>query len=113
ADASPAFPSRRCTTVSRASCGPSATRHGPVFWRCTIASSNASDPRAERAGENGEPRGWTNHILNSGVIFDATCRGVGFLPRRVSYAIGNAGTWLAWRLMGSTRAAVAQNLQAV
>jgi KDO2-lipid IV(A) lauroyltransferase len=33
------------------------------------------------------------------------------LPRSVSYAIGHAGTWLAWRLMDRTRAAVADNLR--
>jgi lauroyl/myristoyl acyltransferase len=35
------------------------------------------------------------------------------LPRAVSYGIGNAGTWLAWRLMAQTRAAIADNLTAV
>jgi lauroyl/myristoyl acyltransferase len=57
--------------------------------------------------------GWTRHGLNSGLIFRWTCSGVGFLPRRVSYAIGHIGTWLAWRLMPGTRAAVAGNLRAI
>jgi KDO2-lipid IV(A) lauroyltransferase len=35
------------------------------------------------------------------------------LPRAVSYAIGDAATWLAWRLMRQTRAAIADNLSAV
>jgi len=35
------------------------------------------------------------------------------LPRPVSYAIGRAGTWLAWRLMRQTRAAIADNLRAI
>ncbi len=58
-------------------------------------------------------RAWTLHGLNSGVIFSATCRGVAILPRRASYAIGAAGTWLAWRLMPETRAALIDNLRAV
>jgi KDO2-lipid IV(A) lauroyltransferase len=36
---------------------------------------------------------------------------VAVLPRPVSYAIGVASTWLAWRLMSRTRAAVADNLR--
>lgn len=59
------------------------------------------------------PRAWTLHGLNSGVIFGATCRGVAILPRRVSYAIGVVGTWLAWRLMHDTRSALVDNLRAV
>ena len=35
------------------------------------------------------------------------------LPRAVSYAIGDVGSWLAWRLMPETRAALADNLRAV
>lgn len=35
------------------------------------------------------------------------------LPRRVSRAIGAAGTWLAWRLMPDTRKALADNLRAL
>jgi lauroyl/myristoyl acyltransferase len=31
----------------------------------------------------------------------------------VSYAIGHAGTWLAWRLMRETRSAIADNLRAI
>ncbi|HXI30072.1 MAG TPA: lysophospholipid acyltransferase family protein [Vicinamibacterales bacterium] len=57
------------------------------------------------------PRRWTLHGLNNGTIFSATYRGVGALPRGVSYAIGRAGTWLAWRLMRETRAAIADNLR--
>ena len=58
-------------------------------------------------------RRWTLHGLNNGAIFGATCRGVAVLPRAVSYAIGDVGTWLAWRLMRETRAAIADNLRAV
>jgi KDO2-lipid IV(A) lauroyltransferase len=35
------------------------------------------------------------------------------LPRWVSYSIGHVGTWLAWRLMPETRAAIADNLRAI
>lgn len=59
------------------------------------------------------PRRWTHHRLNSGLIFGLTVRGVRTLPRPVSYGIGHAGTWLAWRLMTETNAAVADNLRAV
>lgn len=59
------------------------------------------------------PRRWTLHGLNNGPIFAATYHGVRTLPRGVSYGIGHAGTWLAWRSMASSRAAVADNLSAV
>lgn len=59
------------------------------------------------------PRRWTLHGLNNGLIFRWTVNGVRRLPRAVSYAIGDTGTWLAWRLMPGTRAALAHNLQAV
>jgi lauroyl/myristoyl acyltransferase len=58
-------------------------------------------------------RRWTLHGLNNGAIFSATYRGVGWLPRRVSYGIGRAGTWIAWRVMHETRAAIADNLRAL
>jgi KDO2-lipid IV(A) lauroyltransferase len=79
---------------------------------------NASDPLAdtpptigERQAETG--RAWTRHALNSGLIFSLTCYGVSRLPRAVSYALGDGGTWLAWRLMRRTREAVVDNLRAV
>ena len=59
------------------------------------------------------PRRWTLHGLNNGVIFSATRRGVGILPRVVSYGIGHVGTWIAWRTMATSRAAIADNLSAV
>jgi lauroyl/myristoyl acyltransferase len=59
------------------------------------------------------PKRWTLHRLNNGVIFGMTVRGVRILPRAVSYGIGRAGTWLAWRLMSDTRAAIAENLGVV
>lgn len=69
--------------------------------------SPAADP------PSGAPRRWTLHGLNNGLIFGATYRGVRALPRAVSYAIGHAGTWIAWRTMTRTRAAIADNLAAV
>src|SRR5262245_60799812 len=102
-----------------ASCGPCATRRGPVFWRCTIATLNTpsqtSPPAPALAGERGHavPKRWTLHGLNNGVIFGATCRGVSVLPRQMSYAIGDAATWIAWRTMAHTRAALVDNLSAV
>jgi KDO2-lipid IV(A) lauroyltransferase len=65
-------------------------------------------PAAER-GASGPPR-WTLHRLNNGYIFGATCRLVAALPVRVSYAIGDLGTWIAWRFMAQTRLAIADNL---
>ena len=59
------------------------------------------------------PRRWTLHGLNNGLIFGLTCRGVRRLPRRVSYAIGDVGTWIAWRVMKQTRLALADNLHAL
>jgi KDO2-lipid IV(A) lauroyltransferase len=59
------------------------------------------------------PRRWTLHGLNNGLIFSATRKGVSFLPRSVSYAIGHVGTWIAWRTMASSRAAIADNLAAL
>ena len=60
-----------------------------------------------------EPRRWTLHGLNNGWLFRATVRGVTVLPRPLSYAIGHAGTWIAWRLMAQSNAALADNLRAL
>jgi lauroyl/myristoyl acyltransferase len=60
-----------------------------------------------------QPRRWTLHGLNNGLLFRSTVRGVTTLPRPVSYAIGHAGTWLAWRLMPQSNDAVAHNLSAI
>jgi len=59
------------------------------------------------------PKRWTLHGLNNGVIFGLTVRGVRVLPRRVSYGLGRVGTWIAWRLLRDTRAAIADNLAPV
>jgi lauroyl/myristoyl acyltransferase len=80
---------------------------------------NASDPIADAAppaasDRRGEtPRAWTRHGLNSGLIFSATVRGVRVFPRTLSYALGDAGSWLAWRLMTETRNAVVENRRAI
>jgi lauroyl/myristoyl acyltransferase len=78
-----------------------------------IVAAGAPAARGAARRQAPEPRRWTLHGLNNGLIFRATCAGVRRLPRAVSYAIGDAGSWLAWRLMRDTRAALADNLQAV
>jgi KDO2-lipid IV(A) lauroyltransferase len=59
------------------------------------------------------PRRWSLQAFNNAAIFSATCYGVSVLPRSVSYGIGRVGTWLAWRLMPTSRSAVASNLEAI
>lgn len=76
-----------------------------------LAPVAPSAPVLDRAST--EPRRWTLHGLNNGFIFGATCRLVAVLPKRLSYAIGDAGTWIAWHLMAATRHALADNLRAV
>ena len=75
--------------------------------------SAASPPDAASPPIPDEPHQWTVHALNTGAVFAATCRGVSVLPRRVSYGLGDAGSWLAWRLMRGVREAVADNLRAI
>jgi lauroyl/myristoyl acyltransferase len=81
---------------------------------------NVSDPLADSGAAIAPAQGrepssgpWTRHGLNSGVIFGATYRGVSRFPRTLSYALGHAGSWLSWRLMKRTRAAVVDNLRAL
>ncbi len=58
------------------------------------------------------PAPWTRHGLNTGFIFGADVpRRARAAAARLSYALGDAGSWLAWRLMRRTRAAVADNLR--
>jgi KDO2-lipid IV(A) lauroyltransferase len=57
--------------------------------------------------------GWTRHVLNSGAIFTATYKGVSKLPRWLSYGIGDAGTWIACRLMTGTTNGLIDNFRAV
>jgi len=56
---------------------------------------------------------WHARGLNTGVIFSATCHGVAHLPPRVSYAIGDAGTWLAFHLMKDGTTGLLENLRVV
>ena len=72
------------------------------------------DTTAQAADRRDElPRRWTLHGLNNGTIFGWTYRGVSRLPPWVSYGIGRVGTWIAWRLLPQTRAAIANNLRAI
>ncbi len=79
----------------------------------TTPITAGSESARARSGPDALPRRWTHHYLNSGLIFGLTVRGVRTLPRAVSYGIGHVGTWLAWRLMAETNAAVSDNLRAV
>ena len=75
-----------------------------------MIETTTSKPPAAPAAE--PVRGWwSRHALNSGAVFGLTVHGVRVLPRPLSYAIGHVGTWLAWRLMRETTAAVAGNLR--
>ena len=53
---------------------------------------------------------WHPRGFNNGVIFGATCYGVRRLPARVSYRIGEAGTWLACTAMRRSTRALMGNL---
>lgn len=66
-----------------------------------------------RAEEEVSSVRWHAGALNNGLIFGATYYGVTRLPRRCSYAIGDAGTWLAYHLMRHGTRAVAENLRVV
>ena len=78
-----------------------------------LESPSHDTPPAASDSQAIEPRRWTLHGLNNGAIFSATYHGVRTLPRAASYAIGVAGTWIAWRTMTRTREAIADNLAAV
>lgn len=56
---------------------------------------------------------WTLHGLNNGAVFGLTVQGVRTLPRVLSYGIGRLGTWIAWKSMRETNAAIAANLAPV
>ena len=66
-----------------------------------------------RAAGEALPKRWTLHGLNNGVIFGLTVRLVRVLPRRASYGLARFFTWLAWRTMPQTRAAIVANLTPV
>jgi KDO2-lipid IV(A) lauroyltransferase len=54
---------------------------------------------------------WYARGLNNGTIFGATYHGVARLPRRMSYGIGYAGTWLAYHLMRDGTRGLLENLR--
>jgi lauroyl/myristoyl acyltransferase len=56
---------------------------------------------------------WHSGALNNGLIFGATYHGVTHLPRVCSYAIGHAGTWLAYHLVRDATRGVIENLRVV
>ena len=74
-------------------------------------TANRRHGRQRVAAVNRSAAGGRGMRSTPGAVFGLTVRGVRVLPRRVSYAIGHVGTWLAWRLMRETTAAVAANLQ--
>jgi KDO2-lipid IV(A) lauroyltransferase len=76
-------------------------------------SASRAPSSAGGSPDREEPRPWTTHALNTGTVFEATCFGVSVLPRTLSYSLGGAGSWLAWRTMRTVRRAVADNLRAV
>ena len=56
---------------------------------------------------------WHAGSLNNGLIFGATYHLVTRLPRSCSYAIGHAGTWLAYRLMRDGTRAIVDKLHRI
>jgi KDO2-lipid IV(A) lauroyltransferase len=56
---------------------------------------------------------WHARGLNNGAIFSATYHGVAHMPRRWSYGIGYAGTWLAYHLMRDGTQGLLANLRVV
>ncbi len=56
-----------------------------------------------------KPPRWHPRGLNNGLIFSLTYYGVTHLPRRVAYALGRGGSWLAYRLQRSGRDALIDN----
>jgi len=56
---------------------------------------------------------WQLHGLNTKLVYGLTCWGVSRIPRPLSYAIGRVGTWLAYRLLKETTAALVDNLRVV
>ena len=56
---------------------------------------------------------WHAGALNNGLIFGLTYHLVTRFPRRLSYGIGRAGTWLAYHLMREGTAALVENLRTI
>ncbi len=80
----------------------------------TSSPSQAQSPAPSAAGAR-EPvqSAWTRHALNTAFIYRWTYSGVSKLPRAASYGIAHVATWLSYRLLGSTTAAVMDNLRVV
>jgi lauroyl/myristoyl acyltransferase len=60
-----------------------------------------------------KPPRWHPRGLNNGLIFSLTYYGVTYLPKRVAYALGRGGSWLAYRLQRSGREALVDNARVV
>jgi lauroyl/myristoyl acyltransferase len=73
----------------------------------------ASPEQTHQVAPDTLPTRWTLHGLNNGLIFGMTVRLVRVLPRRVSYSLARLFTWMAWRLMPDTTAALVANLTPV
>jgi len=56
---------------------------------------------------------WHAGALNNGLVFGATYHLCTHLPRPCAYAIGHAGTWLAYQLMRDGSRAIVDNLRVV
>ena len=78
-------------------------------WRASRYTAGVL--RAPDESHTAPTANWTRHALNTGLVFGATCWGVRHLPRRVSYALGDASTWLAHRWMHGTTSALVDNFQ--
>src|SRR6185295_12637875 len=83
------------------------TKEGEAFSRAG-AVSKASGSRSSDSAVR-----WHAGSLNNGLIFGLTYHLVTRLPRAGSYAIGHAGTWLAYHLMREGTRAVVGNLRVV
>jgi phosphatidylinositol dimannoside acyltransferase len=83
------------------------TKEGGAFSRAG-AVSKASGSRSSDSAVR-----WHAGSLNNGLIFGLTYHLVTRLPRAGSYAIGHAGTWLAYHLMREGTRAVVGNLRVV
>jgi len=59
------------------------------------------------------PPRWHPRGLNNGLIFSLTYYGATHLPRRVAYALGRGGSWLAYRLQRSGREALVENARPI
>ena len=58
-----------------------------------------------------EPRRWTLHGLNNAFLFRTSVSFVTWLPRPVSYGAAHVVSWVCWRLLRQTNAALAENLR--